>query len=95
MDEETKVRLQESEERGQRAAVAFQEIEGAMKALHMECYETFNKSKVQDSEGHKTCRMYLLVLEDVEKRFKKAIRNGDIARQKLIKIKQDTPQGIF
>ena len=88
--EQMKTALQHSEERGQRSAVAFKEVESVMKSLHLECYETFASSKVQDSEGHKTCRMYMLVLQDVEERFKKHIRNGEQARKRLIKIKQKT-----
>lgn len=90
-DAELKEVLAESMESGQRAEIALKEIDGAMKALHLDCYEAFNRSEVHDSDGHKTCRMYLQVLKDVEGRLKKAIRNGETARKRLMKIRQTTP----
>ena len=84
----TEQKLKEQVERGQRAEIAKQELESAMKALEEDCYKVFRASDIHDDAGRKACRMYLRVMDDINKRFTKAIRTGEAANTKLIQFKK-------
>lgn len=76
--------LREIVDKGERAELALKEIDEAFTALEAQCLDAFRKSDIHDEKGHRTCRLYLKVLDDVKTRFTTAVRNGEVSRKKLV-----------
>jgi hypothetical protein len=49
--------------------------------------DTFRQSDLHDTPGHRACRYYLRVLDDVFQRFENFVRSGEDARKELVRMK--------
>jgi hypothetical protein len=89
MSSEKMIKLSEQVDRGLKGQAVLDSLEDAFDALEADCFDTFKKSELHDDDGRKACRMYIRVMEDVKKRFTKAVRSGEAARKELIKLTED------
>ena len=84
-------KLRSQVDRGETARVVLAELEKAFEALEKDCFSAFTQSDIHDDHGHKACRLYLKVLDDVRTRFTVAVRTGEAAHKELIRIKPQSP----
>ena len=61
-------------------------LKESIEELRKQCFDTFANSEIHDNEGHRACRMYLRVLDDVESRFRAVIAGGESAKRKLVSV---------
>lgn len=93
MKDEKRTKLSDQVDRGLRGQAVLDSLDEAFDALEADCFDTFKKSELHDDEGRKACRLYIRVMEDVKKRFTKAVRTGEAARKELIKLTEEKDDG--
>ena len=83
-------KLHNQMERAERAEIALEELDAAMKALEADCFEVFKTSDIHDDNGRKMCRLYLRVLSDVHGRFARAVQTGKAAHTELLRLRGES-----
>lgn len=88
-------RKQEQAARGDRCAALRQELEETFADLERECFETFRRSDVHDASGHRACRMYLRVLDDLRDRLTHKIVTGEASKKELLTMRESRLKRVF
>lgn len=71
-------------DRGGRSEALQSELETVLSDMRRDCQTTFESSDLNDTEGHRTIRLYLQVLSDLEQRLTYFIETGKVAQQELM-----------